>query len=345
MSLLERELRAQPEKLAGLIDRTRPILDAFAALLDRTVSSHLVLAARGSSDNAARYGQYLFGLENELVVALAAPSLTSLYGRPPRFDGAAVVAISQSGQSPDVVSVVEAARQQQRPTIAVTNDTNSPLANVSDHVLGLGFETERAVAATGTYTGSLLALALLSAAMLEDRRPAMAALEQLPELMAQTIETSFAQIDGSELSTDRPLTVVGRGLNYATAFETTLKIRELTGISGEAFSPPDLEHGPIASLATGSPVVIVAPNEPSTASIAQLVPRLQARGVQLIVISGDPDLLAEADIPVRLPRQPTAHLTPISTIVAGQVLALRTAEARGLDVDNPDDLTKVTTTR
>lgn len=344
MSLLERELRAQPEKLAGLIERTRPTLDALAELHGRSRPNHLVLAARGSSDNAARYGQYLFGLENELVVALATPSLTSVYGRPPRFDGAAVIAISQSGQSPDVVSVVEAAHRQGRPTIAVTNDTNSPLAKASDHVLGLGFETERAVAATGTYTGSLLALALLSTAMLRERRPAMASLEQLPELMSQAIETSFAQIDGQELFTDRPLTVVGRGLNYATAFETALKIRELTGISGEAFSPPDLEHGPIASLTTGSPVVVVAPDEPSTASIAQFLPQLQSRGVQLIVISRNPELLAQADIPVRLSQQPTPHLTPITTIVPGQVLALRTAEARGLDVDNPGGLTKVTTT-
>jgi glucosamine--fructose-6-phosphate aminotransferase (isomerizing) len=345
MSLLERELRAQPEKLAGLLERVRPTLDPLAALLDRTVSSHLVLAARGSSDNAARYGQYLFGLQNELVVALATPSLTSLYDQAPRFDGAAVVAISQSGRSPDVVSVVEAARRQQRPTIAVTNDTNSPLANACEHVLDLGFEAERAVAATGTYTGSLLALALLSAAMLDERQPAIEAIEQVPELLAQTIETSFAQIDGDELSSDRPLTVVGRGLNYATAFETALKIRELTGISSEAFSPPDLEHGPIASLTRGSPVLVVAPDEPSTASIAQFLPRLQSRGARLIVISGDPELLALADVPVRLPRQPASHLTPITTIAASQVLALRTAEARGLDVDNPGGLTKVTTTR
>jgi glucosamine--fructose-6-phosphate aminotransferase (isomerizing) len=345
MSLLERELRDQPEKLAGLIGRTRSSLDILATLLDRTGSNHLVLAARGSSDNAARYGQYLFGLQNELVVALATPSLTSIYGRPPRFDGAAVVAVSQSGQSPDVVSVAEAARRQQRPTIAVTNDADSPLAEECDHVLDLGVEPERAVAATGTYTGSLLALAMLSTAMLDEPGSAMEALEALPELMAQTIEDSFAQIDGYELPTNRPLTVVGRGLNYATAFETALKVRELTGISSEAFSPPDLEHGPIVSLTTGSPVVLVAPDEPSTASVAQFVPRLQSRGVQLIVISGNTDLLAQADVRVRLPRQPAAHLTPITTIVAGQVLALRTAEARGLDVDNPDNLTKVTTTR
>lgn len=345
MSVLEDELRAQPQQLAGLIERTGTRVAAIRSLFAQGNCSHLVVAARGSSDNAARYGQYLFGWKNRLVVALATPSLVSVYDRPPRFDGAAVVAISQSGQSPDVVGVLEAARQQGRPTIAVTNDTDSPLAAVADTVLDLGMPTERAVAATGTYTGSLAALAVVSAAISDAPQPALAALDAVPEAMHDTIEACFEQLAGTELAEGRPLTVLGRGLNYATAFETALKIRELTGIPAEAFSPPDLLHGPIAALVPDDPVVLVAPDEPSTASFADVVPQLRARGVRLLVVSSDASLLDAADVPIRLPQQPDAHLTPITAVVAGQVMALRTAERLRLDVDNPSDLTKVTRTR
>jgi glutamine---fructose-6-phosphate transaminase (isomerizing) len=344
LSQFEHELRDQPSKIAGLVARAEPIVDALASLLHRANFSHLVLSARGSSDNAARYGQYLFGLRNELVVALAAPSLTSIYGRPPRFDGALLVGVSQSGQSPDVVSVLQAGRQQGRPTVAVTNDIASPLATSADEVIDLGFETERAIAATGTYTGSLTALAILSAAMLEDSGVELEALRALPEQMAHTIEVVFAQLDGREL-VGGPITVLGRGLNYATAFETALKLRELTGVPAEAFSPPDLTHGPIASLAPDSPVVIIAPDEPSSASLVEFVPRLRAQGVRLTVVSGDPSLLEAADAAIELPIQPIAHLTPVTAVVAGQALALQAAQRLGRDVDRPPGLEKVTTTR
>ena len=137
-------------------------------ILERNIT-HIIIAARGTSDNAARYAQYLFGANNHIPVALATPSLYTLYEKPPVVQNALVVGISQSGRSPDIVSVIETSRQQGQPTLAITNNPESPLAQAAEWVIDLHAGEEKAVAATKTYTTSLAALALLSTALLDDR--------------------------------------------------------------------------------------------------------------------------------------------------------------------------------
>lgn len=349
MSVMAEEIGEQPEALARLVDTADEVVEGLARDLAAAEVGWVVIAARGSSDNAARYGQYLLGWRNRLSVALAVPSLHTVYRTRPRLDGGAAVAISQSGQSPDVVAVLEAARGEGRPAIALTNDPSSPLAAAATHVVELRAGPERAVAATKSYTNSLGALALLSAALSDgDRRSAtLEALRATPDAVAAAVDraTGTAADAFDRYAAIGGCAVVGRGLNYATAFEVALKVRELTGVVAEAFSPADLLHGPIAALGPDTPAVLVAPDEPSLDSVRGVAPRLVERGVELVVLSRDTDLLERASTPVRLTAAPTPWLTPLTAVVPGQVLAHRLARLRDLDPDDPEGLQKVTRTR
>jgi glucosamine--fructose-6-phosphate aminotransferase (isomerizing) len=306
---------------------------------------YVLIASRGSSSNAARYAQYLLGRANRVPVMFATPSLYTIYGQPPRLDGAVVVGISQSGASPDVASVLAEARRQGRPTVALTNDAASPLARTADAVLALEAGEERAVAATKTYVNSLGAVALLFAAIGDDDA-ARAELARMPALLELQVELSSEELPPLEGYVDAVgATVVARGVNYCTAFEVALKIRELSGLVVEAYSPADLLHGPIAAIQPGWPVIAVAPSGPAQASVADLLPAIAERRARLLVVSDDAELLAKADAPLPLVPGVPEWLSPLVAAVPGQVTAMRLARLRGLDVDRPAGLHKVTLTR
>ena len=236
---LELELHEQPEALERLIREQSGTAENLGALLRRRDVRYLLIASRGSSSNAARYAQYLLGRANRVPVAFATPSLYTLYDQPPRLDGALVIGISQSGESPDVRAVIDEARRQGRPTIAITNRPESPIAGAADAVLPLEAGEERAVAATKTYVNSLGAVALLFAWSTRDRA-ALRELELMPARIAEQVERSFE--DAALLDSYGEIhggTVVARGINYGTAFEVALKIRELSGRLFEAWSAAD----------------------------------------------------------------------------------------------------------
>jgi glucosamine--fructose-6-phosphate aminotransferase (isomerizing) len=344
-SWLEAELREQPAALRRFLERQRGFAQAFAAKLRESGVSYLLIASRGSSSNAARYAQYLLGGLNRVPVAFATPSLYTLYGAPPRLDGALVVGISQSGASPDVTAVIEEGRRQGRPTLALTNDPDSPLARAAADVLPLEAGEERAVAATKTYLNSLAAVALLCASLADDA-PRLAQLDAVPDWVEEQIERSLAQADELDVYGDADgATVVARGINYGTAFEIALKIRELSGLLVEAYSTADLLHGPIAGIADGWPVIAIAPSGPAFESVREAVVAVRARGARVLAISDDPALLADADTPLPLARAVPDWLSPLVAVVPGQVAALRLARLRGSDVDRPHGLSKVTLTR
>lgn len=332
-SLLESEIATQPEALERLLCRHGAVAAEVGPLLCREDVAYLVVAARGSSQNAARYAQYVLGRAYRVPVALATPSLFTLYAQPPRLDGALVVGISQSGRSPDVVAVLAEARRQGRPTIALTNAPSSPLADAADAVLDLSAGDEVAIAATKTYSNTIAAIALLFTAMAEDRK-ALAELRRMPEAVAAQIELTLA--DGAELKLGSRggLTVLGRGVNYSTAHEIALKIRELAGAYVEAYSPADLMHGPIAALSAGGAALLVAPPGPAQSSVLSVAPILVGRGVDVAVIGETLQLVP--DVP--------EWLSPLTAVVPGQVGAMRLAARLGRDVDRPEGLSKVTLT-
>jgi glucosamine--fructose-6-phosphate aminotransferase (isomerizing) len=345
VSWLEAELREQPEALARLLERQTARADGIAEAFRREDVRFVLIASRGSSSNVARYAQYVLGRAHRVPVMFATPSLYTIYGQPPRLDGGFVVGISQSGASPDVVAVLAEARSQGRPTLALTNDPSSPLAQAADAVLPLEAGDERAVAATKTYLNSLGAVALLFAALGDDTA-AREELARMPEALAAQIELSLREPPPlDEYRAAVGATVVARGVNYGTAFEIALKIRELSGLVTEAYSPADLLHGPIAAMQPGWPVVVVAPSGPARPSVEEIVPPLRERGVRLIAVSDVGAVLRRAR--TRLPLVPRVPewLSPFTAVIPGQVTALRLAELRGLDLDRPRGLEKVTLTR
>ena len=345
MSWVEAELREQPDALERFLEAEQGNAVALARALVQADVRYLLIASRGSSGNAARYAQYLFAAANRLPTAFATPSVYTLYETSPRLDGALAIAISQSGASPDVVAVLAEARRQGRPTLAITNDPASPLAEAAEWTLSLHAGEERAVAATKTYLNSVAAVALLSAA-LDRSEERLRELHEIPRAVRAQIERSLADVERLDPYRDvESGSVVARGVNYGTGFEIALKIRELTGIAFEPWSPPDLLHGPIAALKPGRPVVVVAPSGPTLASMREFVDKVYERGPEVIMISDDADLLEAAKTALPLVETVPEWLSPLLTVVPGQLAALRLATLRGIDVDRPLGLTKVTLTR
>lgn len=343
MSLLDQEIHEQADVAARLLTAHLPRLDALGRLLRSRGSEQVLLVARGSSDNAARYAQYLWQLRAGTTVTLATPSLSTVYDAPSPLHRQAVVAVSQSGRSPDVVAVVEQARAAGRPTLAVTNDPGSPLAAAAEEVLDLGAGPERSVAATKTYTASVLAVALLGCAL--HGGAGAGELTRVPAALEAAVSGTQGVGAGAELLArhDRGV-VVGRGLNLATAHETALKVTELTGALFAPYSPADLMHGPVAAVGPATPAVLVAPPEAASPSVLEAVPALRRRGAPLLLVGAQP---REDATNVTLPAGAAVAgwLTPVTAVVPGQLLAWRAAELRGVDVDHPGDLSKVTLTR
>jgi|Tabmets5t2r1_1033131.scaffolds.fasta_scaffold06139_3 glucosamine--fructose-6-phosphate aminotransferase (isomerizing) len=346
-SRLEVELREQPAALARLLDREAAAALALGRRLAGGDVRLVVVAARGSSDNAARYAKYLIGAHNRLPVALATPSLYGLYRRPPRLDGALVVGISQSGVSPDVVGVLAEARAQGRPTVAVTNTPGSPLAAEAEHLLAMHAGAERAVAATKSYVNSLGALVLLSAG-LEGDPARVEALRRVPAALERALDDSTRAAGAAAarlLATAPACAVVARGFNHATAFEVALKVTELSGTLAVPFSGADLLHGPIGAIGQGFPVVLVAPTGASLPQLREVQAALRERGARILAIADDPEVLAGAAERLALPAGLPEWLSPLVAVAPGQVVAMELARLRGLDLDRPSGLSKVTTTR
>ena len=338
-SVLRAEIGEQPDVLARLLVREGANVRRIARDLARRDLRFVLVAARGTSDNAARYAQYALGLTCRLPVALAGPSLVTLYGAPPRLKGALVVGISQSGRSPDVVETVASARREGSPTLAIVNDPESPLAKAAAEVIPLHAGVERSVAATKTYTAQLLAVALLAAGLSGSRKHAEG-LGALPDAVDEALGVeAAARRAASRLAQASRLVVLSRGLNYPTAHEIALKLKELALLEAEALSGADFRHGPIALAGPRLPAIVVSPPGSATdADLLALAEELRRRGSPVLPIGP----AGRGALPV--PRLPEL-LSPIVSVVPGQLLAFHAARARGLDPDAPRGLQKVTETR
>ena len=331
--------------LRRLIDVEYPNISAIAEEVRARGVECVLIAARGTSDNAAIFAKYLFGAMNRLPVALAAPSLYTVYESPPRLRKALVLAISQSGTSPDVVSVVKDARRQGVFTIALTNTPGSALALAAERTISCRAGEERSVAATKTYTAQLTALAMLSAALSEDEGR-LRSLRQVPKAVAETLALSgdVSRRASRYRGMDRCV-VISRGYNYATAFEIALKVKELSLVVAEPYSSADFAHGPIALLQPGFVTLVIAPGGQVFPDMLRLLIVAKERGADLIVISDRQQALELAQTPLPLPVCLDEWLSPIAAVVPGQLFAYHLALAKGLDPDHPRGLQKVTLTR
>ncbi|MEZ4589796.1 MAG: SIS domain-containing protein [Chloroflexota bacterium] len=311
------------------------------AMRQRNIHS-VVIAARGSSDNAARYAQYVLGANNRLLVTLATPSLFSLYHRPPFLGASLVLGISQSGRSPDIISVLAEARRQGALTAGLTNVTDSPLANNVDYVIDLCAGEEKAVAATKTYTATLTAVALLS---LKLQKKEIGSLRKLAPAVEQTLalHTDLPE----KLATLQPLAqiaVIGRGFNYATAFEIALKIKEMAYKFAQPYSNADFMHGPLALISPEFPVLLVAPQGVLAQDMVDFAKKLRSLQANLMIISDNQSMASLADKFFYLPAALPEWLSPITAVTCGQLLATSLAIQQKINLDSPRSIQKVTQT-
>ncbi len=328
------DMAAQPEVLRGLLARRSEIV----ASLSGEPPSNVVIVARGSSDYAAIFARYLLEAVSGRPVALAAPSLLNLYGVEPRLGGWLALGISQSGRTPEITTVLERYGAAGARTVAVTNDPQSPLAGAADVSVDLGAGAEGAVPATKTFTGQLVAVALVAEALGPvpwgegdwERVPAV--VEDLlgdPEPATRAAE---ALGDAGEL------VAVGRGYLMCVALEAALKLREATGVRAEGWSAADFRHGPVTVARGDIPLLAVSASGPAAADVEELAGELEGAGTRVLRLADRPG----ADLPY--PGGLAEPLCALPAAVRAQQLAFALALARGLDPDEPPGLHKVTET-
>ncbi len=341
---LHTEITEQPDRIKSLLFSQRKTVERIAAEIQKRDIQYVFLAARGTSDNAGRYANYLLGAMNGLPLALATPSLFTYYKQPPKLKNALVIGISQSGKSPDIVSVLEEGKKQGCLTLAITNESNSPLAQASDFVFDIQAGAEKAVAATKTYTAELMAVAMLSTALSENKK-AWADLAKVPTWMKQVLkQKDFISQAAQRYRYIDQTVVLGRGFNYATAFEWALKMKELTYIIAEPYSSADFAHGPIAMMVKGYPVFAVAPKGKVFDSMLEMLKRLRDLSAELIVISNDKKALSLAQVPLTIPADVPEWLSPLVSILPAQLFAYHLTLAKGYNTEQPRRIRKVTET-
>lgn len=342
---LREEIFEQPDVMSRLIEKQTASVAEVAARIRERGAKWTYLAARGSSDYAGLYAKYLWGAVNGMPMALAAPSLFGVYHRPPEIGDALVVGISQSGQSPDVVSVIKEGRRQGALTLAITNDPVSPLAEAAELVIDTVTGPETAVAATKTYSAQLTAIAMLSAALSGDDEQ-QAWLARLPELAAEVLASDATVATAAErYRYMEQCVVLGRGFNYATAYEWAIKLKELAYVAAEPYSSADFKHGPVALATRGFPVFAVVPGGEVFDNVATFLTELVGDlGVELLAISNEQRVLDLAHTAVPLPKELPEWLSPIPSIIPAQLFCFHLTRAKGYDTEQPRGLTKVTLT-
>ena len=343
-SHLYQEIHEQSACISRLVNEFQPNIQSLAAEIKARKIHHVFIAARGTSDNAGRYAKYILGAFNRMDVSLATPSLFTVYNTPPNLSDSLVLGISQSGKSPDIVSVLWEGQKQGALTAAITNTPDSDLGNAAQIVLDLQAGEEISLAATKTYTTQLTTLALLSAAL-----PGSDSSQQELKALPEKLGTLFNAEDAISALAERyrymsHCVVIGRGFNYASAFEFSLKLKELTYSIAEPYSSADFLHGPVALVDRGFPVFVIAPSGKMSPQMMDLVQEVQNRQAEVVIISDHPNILGMADHKLVLPAGIPEWLSPIAAIIPGQMFAMYLAHTRGFDVDQPRGLNKVTET-
>ncbi|MDQ3930360.1 MAG: SIS domain-containing protein [Chloroflexota bacterium] len=346
MALID-EIREQPEVLRRWLDTNLDSVRRVAEVVQQRDVQYVFLAARGTSDHAGVYAQYLLGSRNRLPVALAAPSLFTMYPKSPRLENALVIGISQSGQSPDIVSVIEEGRRQGAVTLAITNYPDSPMSKSAELTLDVGAGPELAVAATKTYTAQLLALAALCVALAGNNEEDLAALHRVPGAVAACLELERdAERIANKHAALEQCVVLGRGYNYATGQEWALKLKEMAYVFTDVYSTADFQHGPIAIVEEGFPILAVAPEGAVFSDMLTLLRRLRDEyKAELVVISDSEEALSLGQEGLCLPGGLPEWLTPIPAIVPAQLFCYHLTRAKGYDAEQPRTLRKVTLTR
>ncbi len=360
-TLMRQEIDAIPGVVARFLAESGPEVAAAAGAIRAADPGWVSLLARGTSDHAAIHLRYLIEAELGIPAGMAAPSTVTIYGAELRWRGGLVIAVSQSGRSPDLVAVLAAARAGGALTVAIVNDARSPLASAAEHVIDCRAGEERSVAATKSYVAQVAAGIALVAA-LSPRAELAAALPRMPDVLRRALDVAAGAVHDDapiveQFATSERSIVIGRGYEFATALETALKLKETGRLFAEGYSSADFSHGPVVLSSAGIPVLAIRPDGAMGPLVDEGIVAARATGSRPWVVGGadlgatsgsgatvgaaDPDQVIRLPLPADLP----AALASLAMILPGQLLAEAVARRRGLDPDAPPGLTKVTLTR
>jgi glucosamine--fructose-6-phosphate aminotransferase (isomerizing) len=338
-----KEIREQPAALAALLEHEPEYARVAAAARERGATI-VRMVGHGSSDNAASYGVYAFGLLPRWTALRDSITLTVHYGKGLDMSGSTVVALSQSGRTPDVIEYVERARRGGAFTIALTNDVDSDLATAAEAALPLAAGPEEAVAATKTYENQLAGLALLAAHAAGDGARVADGLRVVADLLADVTPSLERHVRTGAMwfAFVGRMFVVGRGAEFATAREIALKLLETCRIAAEPLTATDLAHGPVAALDPLFPVWTIASHDETLPAVLEAASRALDAGAMVVASGSAADRIAGASYVLPVPKPPLPVLAPLLSVVPGQLFAWALARAKGLDPDQPRGLTKVT---
>ncbi len=343
MSLMLKEILEQPQALRRTFEAERAHAREFAALARARKFRLIVLVARGTSDNAALLAKYLFELTSGIPVSHAAPSIHTLYHAQLDMRDALVIGISQSGEGTDINRVLSSLRRRGAYTVGITNEARSAMAEVVDDLFLVRAGKQHSVAATKTYTGQLMVLYLLAAAL--SPQVELESISEIPGHVQEALKLSAEIRDLVErYRYMRQCVVVARGLNYANAYELGLKLMETSYIVAERFSSADFLHGPIALIERDFPVIMFLPPGKAFRDLFRLAERLHKLSAETVVISSAGARLPSTTRVIRVPGTISEIYTPIPYIVPGQLFAAHLAAVKGLDPDKPRSLEIVTRT-
>jgi glucosamine--fructose-6-phosphate aminotransferase (isomerizing) len=343
MSLMLKEILEQPRALRKTFQAERAHALEFRKSTRKRNFRLVVLVARGTSDNAARFGRYLTEITTGIPVSLCSPSVLTLYKAPLDYRQALVVGISQSGEGTDINMVLEAAKRQGGYTVGITNEKDSSLAKIVDEVFLVHAGRQQSVAATKTYTGQLMAFYLLAAAL--GSNVTMQGISEIPDRVKEALKLlpEMRELVERYRYMDHCV-VVGRGLNYGNAFEFSLKLMETCYVIAERFSAADFLHGPIALIERDFPAFIFMPPGKTFHDMHELSTRLRKLRAEVIAITGAKARVPAATRVIRVPGEIPEIYSPIPYIIPGQIFAALLAEIKGLDPDKPRSLNIVTRT-
>ena len=342
-AVLLEEIREQPAALLRLLEHA-PDYARAGEVLRRRAPAVVRIVAHGSSDNAASFGIYAFGLLPGWTAMRDSISLSVYYGAQIDLSNSCVVALSQSGQTPDVIAYVERARAHGGLTVAITNEPESALARAAEIVLPLAAGPERAVAATKTYTTTVAALALLAAAAADRSAAYVDGVRRTSALIGALLPSLEQRIPELALAFAYVgrLFAIGRGPEFATAREIALKLLETCRVAAEPLTATDLAHGPIAALDPLFPVWAIVSDDAGLPAVLDAAQRTRAAGATLVASGTRAASIPGATYSFPVPEPPEPLLAPLLSVVPGQVLAWALAQAKGLDPDAPAGLSKIT---
>ncbi len=343
MSFMTDEIFDQPRALRRTFEAERAHALEFRRFVQRHNFRLITLVARGTSDNAALFARYLLELTTGIPVSMCAPSIYTLYRARLDLRQTLMVGISQSGESTDVNAVLKSARKMGAFTVGITNERRSAMAGAVDDVFQVRAGRQRTVAATKTYTGQLMVLYLLASAL--GPSITLSSLSEIPDRAKETLRLAKQLRELVErYRYMRHCVVIGRGLNYANAFELSLKLMETCYMVAERFSSADFLHGPIAMIEQDLPVILFMPPGKTFPDLAKLARRLRGMNAETLLISSGGVRLPPATGMIRVPGSIPEIYTPIPYIIPGQLFAALLAEVKGLDPDKPRFLKIVTRT-